>query len=294
MRAVDMNTDTLPAEEIPDNSPTIILDCERPSDTLLISLSVFPAPGGKSAFDFVRAAGPLNVKKIFVRDPYMMWYQKGTPDAGPDVPSIAEHLRSLVVKENVCRVVMIGNSGGGFAAILLGVLVGVDEVHAFNPPTRLHTLDDTSMPDQFRALEREMGLGSPYLDLREILRQHLTQRTKIYIHYSRGDRKDKRHAQYLADFPGVSLIEYPFVSHHVARFFAQRAMLSPLLQAAVSGDAVSLHRITRRMKLRAAPFYLPGRVLWLYFRIVRKLKKMFSQGRKNSPGALQEVRGSPR
>jgi hypothetical protein len=156
-------------------------------------------------------------------------------------------------------------------------MLGVDEVHAFNPPTRLRDMGDTSMPDRFEILIREGGLGSKFLDLREILREHLQPRTSVYIHYSRGDRKDKRHARYLADFPGVHTVEYPFVSHHVARFFAQRAMLSPLLQASVDGDAGALGRIIRRMKWRAAPSYLPGRIVWLIVRVWGRVARMVTQ-----------------
>jgi hypothetical protein len=269
--------DSPSSEEIPEGSPTFYLDTQRESGTLLISLAVFPAPGGKSAFDFVRAASPLNVKKMFIRDPYMLWYQKGTPGLGTDVPSVAGRLRSIIAEQRVQRTVMIGNSGGGFAAILFGVLIGVDEVHAFNPPTILHEPADTSMPDQLLVLERELGLGSPYLDLRKILGQSLTDKTTIYIHYSRGDKKDKRHARYLAAFPRVHIVEYPSVSHHVARFFAQRAMLSPLLQAAVDGDAVSLRRITRNMKLRAAPWYIPGQILRFLSRARNRVKRLVEQ-----------------
>jgi hypothetical protein len=273
-----MNTQGLPAsEEIPEDSPTYYLDCRFESATLLISLSVFPAPGGKSAFDFVRAADPIPVKKMFIRDPNMLWYQKGTPGLGTDVPTMAERIRAIIADQHVQRTVMIGNSGGGFAAILFGVILGVDEIHAFNPPTKLHEAADTSMPEQLVVLERELGLGSPYLDLQKVLRQSLTAKTAIYIHYSRGDRKDRRHAYHLSEFPNVHIIEYPSVSHHVARFFAKRAMLSPLLQAVTDGDAAALNRITARMKLRAAPSYVPGLIARFFSRVWRRVKRIVSR-----------------
>jgi hypothetical protein len=267
------------SEEIPEDSPTYYLDADRESSTLLVSLSVFPAPGGKSAFDFVRAAGPVNVKKMFVRDPNMLWYQKGTPGLGTDVPSMVEGLRSVITAQHVQRTVMIGNSGGGFAAILFGVLLGVDEIHAFNPPTLIHTPADTSMPDRLLVLERELGLESPYLDLRKVLSQSLQDRTRIFVHYSRGDRKDKRHARYISSCPHVTIIEYPSVSHHVARFFAKRAMLSPLLQAIADGNAGALSDITRHMKMVAAPWYLPGLAWRLVTRVWRKLGRVLCGNR---------------
>ena len=245
-------------EEISQDEATYRLDGTAGSKTMIISFAVFPAPGGKSAFDFVRATNPLQVQKLFLRDPNMMWYQKGTPGVGDNVPAVAGYIRGVIARAGVMRVVMIGNSGGGFSALLFGALVGADEIHAFNPPTKLLAESDTSCPEQLNQLAAEQGLASPYLDLRRVLGEHLQPKTKIYIHYSRGDGRDKRHARYLAEFPNVQLVQYPFVSHHVARFFAERAMLTPLLQAAVDGDAEALRATTRTMIRTAAPTYIPS------------------------------------
>lgn len=263
-------------EEISQDELTYLLDNTASSDILMISFAVFPAPGGKSAFDFRRATHPLGVKRLFLRDPHMMWYQKGTPGIGDDVPAVAAFLKKIIVQEGVKRVVMIGNSGGGFSALLFGALLGVDEIHAFNPPTRLREPDDTSAPDQLRALELEKGRAIPYLDLREIFRQHLQPGTKVYIHYSRGERRDKRHAKYLREFPNVRLIEYPFVSHHVARFFAERAMLTPLLDAAAKGDAAAVEHTTRTMFWTALPWYGPGRIAWFFGKVFTRIKRILA------------------
>ena len=261
-------------EEISQDEPTYRLDGTAGSTTMIISFAVFPAPGGKSAFDFVRATNPLRVQKLFLRDPNMMWYQKGTPGVGHTVPAVAEYLRGVIARAGVTRVVMIGNSGGGFSALLFGALVGADEIHAFNPPTKLLAESDTSCPEQLNQLAAEQGLASPYLDLCRVLGEHLQPKTKVYIHYSRGDGRDKRHARYLAEFPNVQLIQYPFVSHHVARFFAERAMLTPLLQAAVDGDAEALRTTTRTMIRTAAPTYLPSFIALYATKAWSRLKRI--------------------
>lgn len=264
----------LEPEEISQDELTYRLDGAAQSDTMLISFAVFPAPGGKSAFDFIRSTNPIAVKKLFLRDPNMMWYQKGSPGIGDDVPGVVAFLKNIIARERCRRVVTIGNSGGGFSAILFGVLLGADEIHAFNPPTRLRIPDDTSAPDQLAALVREQGNDVPWLDLRGMMREHLRPATKIFIHYSRGESRDKRHAKYLTEFPNVHLFEYPFVSHHVARFFAERAMLTPLLQAAATGDERQVHELTRKMVWTAAPGYIPGRIAWFFGKVFSKLNRM--------------------
>ena len=260
-------------EEISQGELTYLLDSTAASEVLMVSFAVFPAPGGKSAFDFRRATSPLGVKRLFLRDPNMMWYQKGTPGVGDDVPAVTEFLRKVIAQEGVKRVVMIGNSGGGFAALLFGALVGVEEIHAFNPPTLLREPDDTSAPEQLQALEAEKGRDIPYLDIRDVFRKHLKPETKVYIHYSRGESRDKLHAKYLREFPNVCLIEYPFVSHHVARFFAERAMLTPLLAAAAKGDADAVGQTTRTMFWTALPWYPPGRIAWFFGKVFSRIKR---------------------
>ena len=265
-------------EEIGQDELTYLLDNSVASDVLMISFAVFPAPGGKSSFDFRRATSSLGVKRLFLRDPHMMWYQKGTPGIGDDVPGVATFIKKIIAQEHPRRVVMIGNSGGGFAALLFGALVGVDEIHAFNPPTRLREPDDTSAPEQLEALLLEKGADIPYLDIRNIFRTYLKPETKVYIHYSRGESRDKRHAKYLREFPNVHIVEYPFVSHHVARFFAERAMLSPLLNAAAQGDGEAVRQTTRTMFWTALPWYVPGRIGWFFGKVFAKLKRMAAAG----------------
>lgn len=261
-------------EEISQDELTYRLDCSAESDTMMISFAVFPAPGGKSAFDFIRSTNPVKVKKLFLRDPNMMWFQKGSPGIGDDVPGVLAFIQNVIAQERIRRVVTIGNSGGGFSALLFGVMLGADEIHAFNPPTRLRGPEDTSAPDQLEALTKEKGNAIPYLDLREIMRKHLQPRTKIYIHYSRGERRDKRHAKYLGEFSNVRLFEFPSVTHHMARFFAERAMLTPLLQVAADGDAEQLQTLTRKMVWTAAPGYIPGRISWFFGKVFSRLGRI--------------------
>jgi hypothetical protein len=242
-------------EDLAQDEPTYRLVNEPGSDTLLVSFAVFPRAGGKSAFDFVRATTPIPVKKLFLRDSHMMWYQKGTPGVGESVPEVAEFVRRIADREKVRRIVAIGNSGGAFAAIMIGAMIGADEVQAFNPPIKLLEEDDTSFPEQLEILKAERGLESPFLDLRKVLEQFLTPRTRICIHYSRGDKRDRLHAALLRRFPTVRLVEYPMVTHHLALFYTRRGWLTPLLHAAALGDDVTLEETIRKVRLVTTPLY---------------------------------------
>lgn len=263
----------MPAEDISAGEPTYRLDCSAESGTMIISFAVFPRAGKSSAFDFVRATGPLAVKKAYLRDPHMMWYQKGTPGIGETVDDVLKFLRGVLEKEKPQRLVTIGNSGGGFAALLFGVLLGADEIHAFNPVTRLLTSRDTTAPEQLDLLLHRQDPSRLKLDLAPVLRESLQPQTKIFVHYSRGDRHDVYHAHHVAEFSAVRLIGYPLVSHHLARYYTIKNRLTPLLQAAADGDEREIGRITTSVARRMVLWYPLAYVGWFFSRVWSRLHR---------------------
>ena len=245
-----------------DNVSTVMVDRSSHSTVLLISFAVFPGADGKSAFDFVGVTSDLPAKKVFFRDPNMLWYQTGLDGVGKTVPEIAAYVKNLRATEKASRVVMIGNSGGGFAAILFGTLTQVDEIHAFNPPTKLLVESDTSYPEQLAILHNKTGPDNPYLDLRKVLLKNPTANPLIFVHYSRGDKKDRRQARYLKGIPHVHLLQYPYISHHLARHLAKRGALTKMLHSAIAGDTPGFLAAVRRNKIAILPLYPPLRVGW--------------------------------
>ncbi len=254
-----------------DDVSTVMFDRTANSNVLLISFAVFPGADGKSAFDFVGVTSHLPAKKVFFRDPNMLWYQMGLDGVGKTVPEIAAYVERLRTQERATRVVMIGNSGGGFAAILFGTLTGADEIHAFNPPTKLLVEADTSYPEQLAILHSKTGLDSPYIDLRKILLRTPDSNPLIFIHYSRGDKKDRTQARYLKGIPNVHLLQYPFISHHLARYLAKRGALSTMMLAAISSDTPGMLSIVKKNMFAALPLYPPLKVSWFVSKVWGRL-----------------------
>ncbi len=252
-----------PSEDLRSGERTLRLDCSHQSDTLLITFAVFPAADGKARFDFVKSTSALNAKRVYVRDEHQLWYQKGTPLLGDSVPEVVASLKKIIEAQNVRRVIAIGNSGGGFAAILLGVMLGVDEIHTFNAQTRLVMPDDTSYPERLLMLQNEFGPGKPFMDLRTVLETHPGAATRITIHYSRGDKTDRRHARYLASFPNVRIIDYPVVDHHLAHFCSTRGLLAPLFAAVVDGDEARFDQVVHAIRKAGNLSYVPERAAWV-------------------------------
>ena len=105
--------------------------------SLLVTFGGVWATGAQPGFEFVSTAADLPGSALFLTDIDQVWYQSGVRGVGSSIPEVAAFLRGVIDDNGFDRIVMIGNSAGGYAALLFGALVGADVVHAFSPQTEL-------------------------------------------------------------------------------------------------------------------------------------------------------------
>jgi hypothetical protein len=174
------------------DSQGIVCDLEPDSRRLVVTFggliaelaTVGPATDGRDStpvFEFARSLGSVPLKKVYVRDHAGVWYHRGVAGVGPDVDSVAQHLRELTAEAG--EVVMIGNSAGGYAALLFGALLG-SEVHAFNPQTLIDSPVDARYADLLPLLAQSEG--------------------RFHVYYSAGG-DDEVQAERLRALPRVTL-----------------------------------------------------------------------------------------
>ena len=106
-----------------------------------------PTPG-HAQFEFVGAFRRMGVAHaLFLRDPLQSWYMRRASQSLPDpYASLTDLLRREVATLRPARVVTIGASMGGYAAIRAAVDLGAQLAVAFGPQVFLH-------PDQRRHLQ---------------------------------------------------------------------------------------------------------------------------------------------
>jgi pimeloyl-ACP methyl ester carboxylesterase len=169
----------------------------------------------RAAFDFWDLTGTIGSSRILVRDPWGLWYQKGIGRDVRSFPALVELLRRHIEELAPARVTMIGTSMGGYAAILAGHVLGVDEVHAFATQVSIHPVRMVRARDgliRTRALDllplllRGRDLRA-LLDLAPLLARH-NGRTRYFLHTC-GNCRDERRADVLAAHPGVHVLRYP-------------------------------------------------------------------------------------
>lgn len=107
------------------------------SDTLIVSFAgnakLF---GGIPRFEFVQFLKQFDVSKHFYLDEQSDLYHKGLSGITSSIDETVTYLKNEI--KNYKRVLFLGNSGGGYAAILFGSLLEVTSVIAFVPQTIRH------------------------------------------------------------------------------------------------------------------------------------------------------------
>jgi len=201
-----------------DRGGSIATDFSPGSDVMLIAFGGLKRGIGKIApFEFFNLTEGIKVKKIYVRDMKQSWYHATLPGIADDkkgtVDGVANHLKKLIKQQRPRRVVVVGNSAGGYAALLFGCLIGAHVVHAFAPQTFIDKAGRKRNGDrrwegaQIRNAHNSKTRREGYFDLKRLLPLRKTG-TKYHIHYQSGSRIDSMHAERMRRVPGVALHSY--------------------------------------------------------------------------------------
>jgi pimeloyl-ACP methyl ester carboxylesterase len=180
----------------------------------------------------------LAVNRILVRDPANLWYQHGVPGLGDDALQAAAALHRLVASLEPTSVTTVGQSMGGYGAILFGALLGADRVLAFGPLSYLQSArarrdGDLRWIAAMEKLER-FPARTGFNDLCALL-DGTAQRPRIEIVFgSRTDADqatnlDALHARRLVACPQVRITELPEAPHAVVQWLRDARRLDDLL-----------------------------------------------------------------
>jgi pimeloyl-ACP methyl ester carboxylesterase len=189
---------------------------------------------GMPPFEFYRASGILGHSRIFLRDLEQAWYQRGLPAMGDDARAIGDYLERKIRESGAQEVYLVGNSMGGYAALLFCAMLQQGKVIAFAPQTfvspekrRLH--EDTRWARQIDRLHGTRA-ASDIHDLKEWIRdRHPQLHASIYV--SSEDALDMRHAGELADFPNIRIHCFPEAGHNLVARLRDDGLLAQILNS---------------------------------------------------------------
>lgn len=209
----------------------------------------FGGIGGQIAmppFEFFKAAKIIDENKIFVRDLRQSWYQDGLPGISADIYSTARFLEKEIQDLNPEKVFFIGNSMGGYAAILFATLIGHGEAIAFAPQTFISPFkrlihSDKRWSKHIRNTYNRSLFKKKIWDLKALLAKS-NFNPKISIFVSKYNRLDRIHADYLREFKNIRIYEFDEGGHEIVRFLRDSGKLPAILLGTYvySGEEESL------------------------------------------------------
>jgi pimeloyl-ACP methyl ester carboxylesterase len=222
-----------------DDGNPVLRDYSADSDVLIVSFGgLRRRPEILPGFSFVRVLDGLPARKLLVRDLQRAWFLRGLPGISRNVPETAAFLNREIETARARRVVMIGFSLGGFAAMLYGHLLQVAEVHAFSPQTfvslgrRLRHRDS-----RWQRFVFKFHLSSAAFAPRDLqpLLARATGRTRQLVYYATDSRLDTVHAEHVRGLPGVELCSHPEGGHRLVTDMRDRGELRTIIERAIQG-----------------------------------------------------------
>jgi hypothetical protein len=212
----------------------LIVDLEHDGPTLVVAFAGLRGfLGGFPAFEFRKILSSVDVKSAYFRDHYAAWYHRGVVDIGPGIESVLRRLREL--QQEAQRVVMIGNSAGGYAALLFGALLGC-EAYAFSPqtfiePDLLRDAGDDRWDEELAVLLDSGFFDSRYGDLAPLMEKS---EGRFEIFYGALDGVDWKHVEPVSGLDQVTVNRIENCDHRVVRHLRDSGWLLSFLRGMAS------------------------------------------------------------
>lgn len=190
-------------------------------------------------FEFYKSAGILDDHKIFVRDLEQCWYQAGLPGISRVVHETADYLHKQIERILPEQVRFVGNSMGGFAAILFHALIGTGQAIAFSPQTFISPrlrLKHGERPwrRETRRTYRKSLFKQTVWDLKPLLSEKRND-LNISVFVSTGHRRDLAHAHHTEHLPGVTIHTFDSGGHAVVKLLRDRGELPLIMSGHYAG-----------------------------------------------------------
>jgi len=136
-------------------------------------------PGLVPSALFRRVDGAV-YRRVVVRDVHRSWLHRGVPGMGDSPEEVADALSRVLAEYGHAPVLLLGAGAAGFAAIILGALMGADHVVAVDAPTTLDPsvlaeFGDARWSSDLAVLDAFGGARAEYLDLVPVLAERSTQ-----------------------------------------------------------------------------------------------------------------------
>jgi acyl carrier protein len=194
-------------------------------------------------FNFINVTGLYNKHFIIVSDPFRLWYQNGVNEKLTSFQQLCDYFKKKISQLNIEKVLLIGTSSGGYAALLAAHTIQADYAHAFGPQTDISyaSLREASAKPiearraQINFLYQLHRNNKDNFDLRRAMRNY-NGKTRYYIHYAADNPYDPQRALKMEKTPGVKIFPYPYKTHGIIVPMIETGYLKQLFLDKYLGD----------------------------------------------------------
>jgi hypothetical protein len=183
-------------------------------------------------YDFFEATKGAGYSRILLRDKHRLWYHHGIDRRRRDFSAVLEYLQSEIKLLRPQKLMCIGTSSAGYAALVAGYLLGADYVHAFAPQTLLDVSIGTIRKSRFKRSRLRLRFSRrarrDWFDVRALLGIP-NGKTTYFVHHCAGAARDREYARRIAGLPGVVVMAYPCTAHAIGIYLAKRGFLKHTL-----------------------------------------------------------------
>ena len=216
-----------------DYGPAIDVDLAPASSSLYFFFGGISGNLAMPPFEFYKASGVLDCKKVFIRDLSQSWYH-GDGKEHRTVPQMLEVVREIVDEAAPEKLTFVGNSMGGFAAILFACLLGRGRALAFAPQTFCSPglklgHGDLRWKHQTVRIWCRGFLGERFWNLAPLVRK-APDDVSIDIYVPEDDKLDMIHADHLKGDPKVKLHLEQQGGHRLVSSLRDQGRLAEILQ----------------------------------------------------------------
>lgn len=212
----------------------IILHSLKPdSDVLLIAFGGVGEHFGIPRFEFLKILSTFNINVLFVRDIQRAYYQYGIKKGGNITETLAI-LEEEIEKINPKKMLIFGNSAGGYAALLFGFLLStksypISEVHAFAPIFLTDEIVDNTYRHYF-------NIEPEYFRLDKLFSKGFVPFAKFHIYYALDEKPDVIFASQFNQFSWFYHHIYHDGGHDLIKELKKRGELFSIIEASIHRD----------------------------------------------------------
>ena len=162
------------------------------------------------------------------------YYLTGLKNSTTNLKETIDLIKKLSSSKDYKKIVSIGSSAGGFAAILFGQLLNFSKVIAFNPQTVISEEKESIINDIFYTVDickklRNLNPSDTLYQKCLNLKNLVPFKTKVDIHVSNLSEVDMNHANYIKH-KNCKLIKYNSSSHLLALQLKEDKKLKDIIE----------------------------------------------------------------